>query len=292
MPRFHVIVLRLAMIGLLAGCQVVPRPFAEDRPPPNGPMLTVADSFGVIVGPVQNAPEAAGQQLAQGMAAGLRDQEIPASTDVGNKHSFRLSGDAGSSTIGASRAAIVIHWTLRDRDGKTIGEDLQKAELPAAQWQSGAAPGLADLGKAEAARFVPLMVEAPPVEVKTGRTVFVRAVTGAPGDGGTSLPRAMSFVLQKAELTVTPDAKTPGVVVIDGTVVVKPVPPKEQHVLIDWIVYKPDGSEAGRIKQENTIPGGSLDGQWGDIAMAIASAAADGIVAVVKTLPAEPRPGS
>ena len=47
---------------------------------------------------------------------------------------------------------------------------------------------------------------------------------------------------------------------------------------IDWVVKDPGGKSLGTVSQENKIPAGSLDGQWGGTATAAAVAATQGIL--------------
>jgi hypothetical protein len=66
----------------------------------------------------------------------------------------------------------------------------------------------------------------------------------------------------------------------------------QQKVKISWAVHTPDGAEIGQVNQENAVPVGSLDGRWGDVAYVIATAAADGVVALLEKGKALPGPGS
>ena len=52
---------------------------------------------------------------------------------------------------------------------------------------------------------------------------------------------------------------------------------KNQKVKVSWALIRPDGSEVGRVNQENAVPAGSLDTFWGDIAYAVTAAAAPGV---------------
>jgi hypothetical protein len=218
------------------------------------------------------------------MAEALRNHETPASTLGGNRRSLKLTGDAAETRVSGDRAAVQILWVLTDADGKTLGTDQQRRDLATTDWARGSAAALAGLAESEVAVLTPLVQDTPPVAVKTARRVAVRTIAGAPGDGERSLTRAITFALQKADLEVTPDASS--ALIVFGRVTVEPAPqPRQQHVTISWSVLKPDGSSAGEVKQENTIPQGSLDGAWGEIALAVASAAVDGLVEVINRTP-------
>ena len=86
---------RLLPLLLLAACQPVPHPFAglSDR---SVPPLKPPDAVGILVAPVTGAPKEAGDELAKS----LRDDDVPASTESGNKESFRLESRATSAPTG------------------------------------------------------------------------------------------------------------------------------------------------------------------------------------------------
>ena len=229
--------------ALLVACQPLPQPFAEDRPPPGAPILTLKDGAGVWVAPMADAPEAAEQ-----MAAGLRAAGTPASTSALNRASWRLSGrEEGGAIL----------WDLYNPDGKLIGT------------------------AGTAARIAALVQDEAPVEMKpAGPIVSVPPVDGAPGDGSRSLARAMGAALRHAQITVDDKAEKPWVVA--GRVSVTPLPQKQQHVEVVWELRRPDGDKIYEVKQENDIAAGQLDGSWGDIAWTIAGAAAEAIVPLIE----------
>jgi hypothetical protein len=273
----------LALSIAIAGCQPLPHPFADTQLPPDAPILQVADTVGILVEPVAHAPSDA--NLAEAMAAALRDSEVPADTHAANRQSYHLTGDAAATVVAAGNAMVDIQWTLRNAKGEPVGQDRQRATLSAADWTQGSAETLAPLGKAEAAHIAAMIQEAPPVEHNPGRQIYIRATEGAPGDGRTALPRSMTFLLTKAGVKVTPDSQTVDAVVVAPMVELTSKNATQQHVKIVWHVYRPDGTEAGQVSQENDVPAGSLDGSWGDIGMAVATAGVDQIMGVVKTIP-------
>jgi hypothetical protein len=55
-----------------------------------------------------------------------------------------------------------------------------------------------------------------------------------------------------------------------------------QRVAITWALLEPDGKQLGIVTQENAVPQGSLDGRWGEVANAVAEAAAPGILALIE----------
>src|SRR6185437_7011991 len=100
-----------------AACQPLPRPFAGDVPP--DALLSPRDSPGIYVAPVAGAPSPVAGDLAEAMAAALRDADIPASTRGRNKGSFELRGEAKEQPLPGDRVEIIVDWELLAADGRT-----------------------------------------------------------------------------------------------------------------------------------------------------------------------------
>jgi hypothetical protein len=107
-------------------------------------------------------------------------------------------------------------------------------------------------------------------------TALVPTVVGAPGDGSRSLAAALRNELMRNG--VKPAA--PGVPSyrVEGRVKMGAAESGQQPIKIDWVVKDPGGKSLGTVSQENKIPAGSLDGQWGGTATAAAVAATQGIL--------------
>jgi hypothetical protein len=260
MPRL------LPALLLLAACQPLPHPFADDRP--DSSLLAPRDSAGVVVEPVAGSRS---PEIAETLAAALRDREIPASTQGRNKLSFELRLASGHAPDGGDG----LDWELRAADGHSLGRG------------SAAGPDARSIAAAAAPDIARLLQDEPPVMTGSSEpAVALRAVTGAPGDGGRALTRAMDYALRQAHVVL---AEQPGAesFVLAGTVALSPPAGGRQQVKVHWALLKPDGREIGRVDQENAVPAGSLDGTWGDIAYAVASAAAPGVAALITRAKAE-----
>jgi hypothetical protein len=263
----------LALLGP-AGCTTLPHPFEDDKLAPHSVLLAMPDSLGVVVEPVQGTPDETAHTLAEAMAHALQDAELPASTSAGNSRSFHLAGIAQP---GADASHLAITWSLRNAAGAEIGSDTQQVPLADA--------ALAGSMRGEAPKLAALIQESSPTEHQPTRRLLVRAVEGAPGDGAASLKRALVFLLQRSGTRLTDDPASPDTVAVAGTVETRPGPPGQDHIKIQWHVLTPDGTEAGVIAQENDVPRVVVEGQWGDIAMAVADAAAPDILRVAETVP-------
>ena len=107
--------------------------------------------------------------------------------------------------------------------------------------------------------------------------VVVPAVTGAPGDGSTSLTAAIQRELTGRGVPLT-DRPTSVAYRVEGTVAVGAAKDGKQPIQIEWLVRDPHGKKLGTVSQKNEIPEGSLDGPWDRTADQAAGAAAQGII--------------
>jgi hypothetical protein len=114
---------------------------------------------------------------------------------------------------------------------------------------------------------------------------IVPAVSGAPGDGSSSLTQAIQRELSSKGVGL---ASQPTAVAyrVEGTVKLGQAHDGKQAIQIEWLVRDPQGKKLGTVSQKNDIPEGSLDGAWGKTAEQAAGAAAQGIV---KLLPQQQR---
>lgn len=106
--------------------------------------------------------------------------------------------------------------------------------------------------------------------------ILVKTVDGAPGDGNQALMLAIKQALRVRNFMVTEDPRQ-AVFLIDGRVEIAPPAQGRQRAKVVWTVTTVSGGQVGRAIQENTIPAGSLNGAWGQVAMMVANAAADGV---------------
>jgi len=111
-------------------------------------------------------------------------------------------------------------------------------------------------------------------------SAFVPKVVGAPGDGSTTLSRALQQELQANGIALAPQPM-PGTHKVEGKVAMGPAKDGQQTIKIDWVLTKPDGTFGGQVTQNNAIPAGSLDGSWGTNANEAAKAAAKGLIDLI-----------
>jgi hypothetical protein len=274
----------LALALLLAACQPLPHPFADDRPP--AALLKVRDVAGVSIAPIEGKPSAIAEKLGAAVAGALLKRDIPASDKTTSLGSYQLYGRVAESRTQRGTATVSAYWRLYDAKGQTVGEHTARVEAPTGEWESASPPPIDKLAGLSADGLAPLLEEEPAVatakEVNpAGRIrIAIREISGAPGDGGKSLAAAVASVLKQADLAIVENKEKPDLTV-DGEVSVTPVKPDKQHVKIVWHVRRADGAEIGNVGMENDVPKGLLDGPWGDLAYNIALAAGDGLMQLV-----------
>lgn len=102
----------------------------------------------------------------------------------------------------------------------------------------------------------------------------VAPVTGAPGDGKTSLSEAMKRALGRQGVKLA-STSAPGMYKVQGQVELGATTNGEQPIKITWIVTDPNGKQIDKsVVQSNRIAAGSLDKNWGEVADLVAAPAA------------------
>lgn len=260
-------VLALAGALFLSACGRLPQPFAHDGDETTMPeVMRPADGAGVVVDAARCAGAAA-PALADAVVDALRRNEVPAGSTGGNRGSLRLTCAEGDGALG---------WTLAGADGATIGDFTQAVSNPDL---AAGGPGIfAALGDDAALEVLALLGrDMPLTQIALRPSLLVTPVAGAPGNGGVALARAMEVALewQGATLALEPDDHA---FLVLGSVVVSDAGSGAQRVEVVWEVLRPDGQRLGVVSQVNTVPHGTLDGEWGPIAAAIARGGAQGVI--------------
>ena len=202
---------------------------------------------------------------------------MPAVADTPQKGDWRL-------VVTAERRGetIVPIYTIDDAAGVAQGS-AEGVPIATSAWAD-AAPATLKLAAADAApRLATLLtnIEAarhesnPATLANRPPRVAFRGVTGAPGDGNTSLAQQMRTQLTKLGQVVQ-DSEKDADYVLACAVATAPAAGGEERIEIQWTVSNTKGEELGKVVQLNDIPGGTLDHYWGDVAMVVAQQAAGG----------------
>lgn len=116
-----------------------------------------------------------------------------------------------------------------------------------------------------------------------GIELSIGSITGATGDGSSSLSNALKAALTAKGARVTAGPAAVGWRV-ECVVAISALSATEDRVQLVWKLLDPDKKEAGTLTQENPVPKGRLAKKWGDVASYAAEAAADGIWQILQQI--------
>jgi hypothetical protein len=274
--------LSLLVALLLAACGDLPEPFlgnpgatARTLAQPPTPRLAVPPPAEALL------PDAATQEFASALAAGLQTREVPAVADQARKNDWQLV------TSAEQRGATVVPvYGVKNPKGEEKG----KAEgnpVPTEAWAA-ASPAVLQQAAIDAAPKIANLLSGIQAAAQRGdpnslynriANVQIVPVTGAPGDGNVSLTKQMKAHLA-ALGPVVQDAADGADFIVQGNVRMVPIG-GQQRVEIQWAVKAANGDERGKVVQLNDIPAGSLNRYWADVAVIVASEASGGVNDVI-----------
>ncbi len=263
------------MCVVVAACQPVPKPFLPSaKATQDVTNLPYEDKIGIFVAATDEMPRDLGTATADALTEALHAVGVAASRLSANRASYLLTSTARYPT---ADGRLRLSWQLIDADGDVVGLFEQDESVAPDHWRR-ADPQLAGIIARHAApRVASLMQDlAPSAGTRSAPPmVAVMSVDGAPGDGNRSLTQALRLALNQHGIALAEGLEDDTLVIL-GTVHMTPRGAHED-VAIHWSLIAPDGEELGSISQENRLAAGTLDGPWGEIAGAIAIAAADGL---------------
>jgi hypothetical protein len=230
--------------------------------------------------PIEGAPNPAA--FAEAIAVELRKLEIPATTRAGANEALRLGGRAEVAPRDGARDELEIGWRLARANGAVIAGRTGSWLVPREPWALATPEAMAAVSQLAAPELAELVEGDRPV-TRSGPSLVVWAVDGAPGDGAVTLKAALERALRRAGFRVLPELREDSLVV-SGAVRIRPAGTGREHITIGWSVLDQDGAELGQVNQENVIAAGLLDGPWGEVARQIAAGALEGITEVVEQL--------
>ena len=273
----------------------------------------------IAIAPVIGAPESVGNQLTAQLTQSLEQKSVSVARSSTDRADFTLRGYIVAAKEKSGTKVSYI-WDVTDQTGKRVnritGEELAgrtdsrdpwaavtpdvmqsittKTATAIGTWMQSAA-AVANAGSASqpvsTAAIPGSGASAAPAAAPTATasisssgpiTAVVPNVTGAPGDGSVSLTSALQRELSRSGVALS-DRPSSNTYRVEGLVKLGQSQNGRQPIQIDWHVKDPQGKQLGTVSQKNEIPEGSLDGEWGQVADAAASAAAQGIL---KLLPA------
>ena len=275
------ILLALWAALLLAACGDLPRPFQPDDKSVENPLLVLGDRAGVIVMPLSGVQdEDTSQEFAEALAKALRDADVIAHNGAGNRSSLVLSSFLERKPGAGS---VLVMW-LSAPDGTDIGTfEANVVERDLAPGAPRRRVVLQRIAETVASQLNPAggpQAAMPPMAVAR--------IAGLPAAQASELERAMAHALRRARITVV-DAPAERSLVLAGSIDFSERPRDQVALEISWKVLGTDGTELGRLRQRNEIPGAALQRGWPEIAGAIAEGAVDGIVELAGRAQQAPR---
>jgi hypothetical protein len=267
----------------LSACGDLPQPFAG-RPGATALRLANPPPARLVIPPPGGAllPPHDAAVMAHDLTDALVAQELPAFSEQPRAGDWQIRISAE-----LQGGAVVPKYEVLDAGLHPKGA-VSGAPVPGAQWASGdpavlqrvadnAAPQITDLLRSVDAA----MKQSDPNSLyNRPARIFLADVTGAPGDGDTSLVRQMRVKIpDTGDLLVAKAASAD--FVVHGVVKLTQLAGHQQQIEIHWLVYDAGGKEAGDVAQGHDIDQGSLDRLWGDVAEAVAAEAAGGVHEVI-----------
>ncbi|MEQ8193526.1 MAG: hypothetical protein RIB59_03460 [Rhodospirillales bacterium] len=245
----------------------------------------VGANLGVKVDLLEGTAVPMARLLASSVVENLEKREIPATAQMESPSRYVLRGRAEyDPSVPKKPFVALIHWTLYGDNNEPVGTYVQGVKGTPVQWEFGDPRIIRRIGN-NAAKPIAAMIrndtDATQAARRTGTALLVRPVRGASGDGNETLQSALKLALREADFNVTEDPRQAGFV-LSGLVRVSPLGNGQDRVRISWSIGTVDGVEMGVAVQENTVPAGSLSGEWGGVAGAVATAAVDGLVQILE----------
>ncbi|MBS0638481.1 MAG: hypothetical protein U1E70_23040 [Acetobacteraceae bacterium] len=269
---------------VLSACGDLPEPFLGN-PGATARRLATPLTAVLAVPPGTDTllPDAASRDLAAEVALSLQASEVPATVRQPQKNDWRVI-----TSVQQQGGQVTPVFSIQDPTGKEQGSAVGEP-IPITVW---ARPDkalyervAADAGPRIGAVLTSIRITRDKADPNSlynrAARVLVTDVTGAPGDGNTSLTRQMRTRLAALGPIVltTPSGAD---FVVQGEVQVIPIPKAQERVEIVWTVKTGAGQERGKVVQLNEIPAGALKGYWGDIAAVVAAEASAGVNDVIR----------
>jgi|TARA_B100000530_G_scaffold297870_1_gene217402 hypothetical protein len=273
----------LAVLGATA-CQPIPQPFQPSASKKSGnPLL----GGGIAVRPVAGLRGRAGQRLAEKIAGALVQRDIIAFAGTGNSRSKILFGAVTARPESDGFRQIEIGWNVLNAPNKVGKKALLNLRVPSADWLQGDEHLLDRIARQSANKIVALVQTTAPVEKiadRPKRNLHVSAITGAPPEAGTLLRSELETALSQRSIRVSPQQRE-GSLVVAGAITLELADKNVRKISIDWSLLRPDGSELGRLRQENKIADEELEENWPQVARNIAVATANGLRDLLRRIP-------
>jgi hypothetical protein len=265
------------LMSMLAACSSDERPRSYEALEAKVEVAKITD---VRVELVQGPALPMAKLLSSAVAAGLISHGVKTSIKKDGISRYVLKGKAEANWDDARVPFVMlIHWSLHDIKGGSVGEYTQGVRGARWKWEYGDPRIIRAVGNGAAKPLAAMIIddaEDPLPLLLLGAGILVGPVTGAPGDGNIALHEAIVSTMRAADILITEDKRQAKLLLL-GQVGIQSQQTNQDRVLIVWRVLTMNGFEVGRATQENVVPGGSLNGPWAQQAENVAAAALIGI---------------
>ena len=240
----------------------------------------------VAVEPPIGLPEGKVLQLETRLRDQLSQNGVAVAARADDPARYRVQGVCSAVAVGEN-TQIACVWDLVDRGGERAYRLVTEETARGGRrdpWSAVDGAALTRVAQAAAtgivawlpARGSVLSAVPGPVVSFGGRRFYVGRVSGAPGDGNTTLGTAMVRALKAEGETVVASAS--GAYQVRASVTVGRPRGGNQSIAIEWQLFDPSGQSLGSVDQKNRIKAGALNKNWGQNADNSAKAAARGII--------------
>ncbi|GBQ95044.1 hypothetical protein GLI01_32050 [Gluconacetobacter liquefaciens] len=277
-----------ASLLLLSGCLDVPHPFRD--PGQVGRSLARNAPPARLAIPLPAAAlltDAAAREWSRDMAAALLEQTVPAMAQPVRPGDWwlRLGAETRGGMVVPTYSIMTPAGVVRNA-GEGVG-------VPAAAWAAGDVDALRgsahQLALAIAGALTGIQADQMALDPHSlkhrAARVYFSGVKGAPGDGNVALAQAFVGSLRDAEDAVQDNPRDADFTVSCVVTVSEVIPGgsghPQQHLQLVWRVVDAQGKESGAATQLHDIDAHSLDGHWGEVALAAAQEAAGGVRQVI-----------
>jgi hypothetical protein len=277
--------LAIAVLCLaLVGCGSVPRPFSPSSKsgglPPPGP------ASALIVHPLSGTEGTPLEALTARVIASLRENDVAAIPyEIANR--YRMAAQADVVAIEGDQAVLQMVVQFALPDGSAIAEDSWERVVSWSSYLAAEPQLLQVLGTEISDRMLAAMglgnLSADGLK-PGGPDLLIAPILSAPGDGAEALVGSMIAELDRLGLQTQRIRARADRPVLEARVTVRPLDTSNDLVRIVWVLNDRNGRERGRLEQQNSVPTGRLLRRWGVVAQLAASAAAPGVLDLLRRL--------
>jgi len=274
----------------VAACQPVPRPFQpEDKRLNAADFTRLGTRGGIIVKGADLHDPVLTERFAAMVAAALRDAGVPALSGQENASSrYVLAGTLNDDALSSREAALSGVWRLTDPLGNDVMSFRVREGVDVNRWWAGD-PAATSLVAERIAKEVAqrLAGNKPAVEVAAipdDIRLTVWSIDGLDDGQEPVLASALRAALRVRGIPIA-SPSDPGALVVAGWVERAPGASGMERIAIEWSLLEPNGREVGMVSQSNEVPLDSFEATFNEAAPAIAGAAADGLVDMLRKRP-------